>query len=359
MDNQREFLFRRKNRWGLTVLSILICLVLSPLVSMTAMMPQVLAFVPVVMLMLLGYVGPVSAVVCTGMCVGMAGTIYGGYGLLGAALLFVPVLAVSALLVDRQTPFWQSAGASALTMFVSMGSVVGLLSVWMGSDVVTLYTQIVREMFGGMGSLSDALLMMMMQMGALPTPEGLDLTSATAVLTPEMREEMVNMVAYVLDTGLRLELPAQMTTGSVMAGVLGQTVLRRGLLSKGTAVDYPPLRTWRLPKGWGRVLGGTLLVFFVAAQLMPERMNSTFYVFSQIFDLVFAVQGIASVCYLLHKKGKGKILKTLVCLLGFFAIRSIMLAVGIADQGMDITGRRAVLDQKDNPYDPFGRKPEA
>ena len=26
MDNQREFLFRRKNRWGLTVLSILICL---------------------------------------------------------------------------------------------------------------------------------------------------------------------------------------------------------------------------------------------------------------------------------------------------------------------------------------------
>jgi len=358
VENQKVFLFRRKNRWALTVLSILLCLIVSPLVGMTAMMPQALAFVPVVMLALLAYVGPVSAVMCTGIIVGMGGTLYGLYGLLGAVILFVPMLLVCAALADRRVPFWKSAGIGTVTMFVSMGAVVGMLTVAVGKDVVTMYTELVRDVFGSMGALSDALLTMMMQMGVMPAPDGLDLSAGAAAMTPQMREEMVNMIVYVMDTALRLELPAQMTTGAVMAGVMGQVALRKGMRAQGSDVPYLHLRSWRLPKGWGRVLGGTLLVFYLAANLMPERMNSTFYVFSQMFDLLFAVQGIAAVCYMLHKNGKGKVLKLLTCVAGFFMLRSIALAVGIADQGMDITGRRAELDAAGNPYDPFGRKPE-
>ena len=359
MENQNVLLFRRKNRWGLTVLSVLLCFMLSPLVGMAAMMPQVLALVPVVLLMLLGYVGPVSAVICAGICVGMGGTLFGLRGLLGAVMLFVPVLVVSAVLVDRQHPFWQSVGISAVTMFAAFGAVVGVLSAMAGSDVVTMYTQLVREMFSEMGVMSDALLSLFMQLGMLPVPEGLDLSAAGAALTPQMREETVNLFVYVMDAALRLELPAQTVSGAVICGVLGQALLRKGMLSQGYAVPYPRLRTWRLPKGWGRVLLGTLLVFFIAAQMMPERMSSTFYVFSQMFDMLFAVQGIAAVCYVLHKNGKGKIWRALVCFAGFFVIRSIAVAVGIADQGMDITHRRQELDEADNPYDPFGRKPEA
>ena len=359
MENQKVFLFRQKNRWGLTVLSILVCFIISPLVGMTAMMPQVLAFVPVIALALLAYVGPVSAVMCTDVLVGMGGTLYGLYGLLGAIILFVPMLLIGAALADKRVPFWQSAGVGTVTMFVSMGAVIGMLTVAVGKDVVTMYTELVREVFGNMGALSDSLLMMMMQMGVLPVQDGLDLSSPVAAMTPQMREELINMIVYVMDTGLRLELPAQMTTGAVMAGVMGQVVLRKGMRAHGSDVPYLQLRKWRLPKGWGRVLGGTLLVFFIAANAMPERMNSTFYVFSQMFDLVFAVQGIAAVCYMLHKKGRGRGLKFLVCVAGFFFLRSIALAIGIADQGMDITGRRAELDAAGNPYDPFGRKPEA
>ena len=49
---------------------------------------------------------------------------------------------------------------------------------------------------------------------------------------------------------MRLEIPMQMATGSVAAGVLGQAALRKGVLSRGDKVDYPPLRTWSVPKGW-------------------------------------------------------------------------------------------------------------
>lgn len=359
MENQRIWLFRQKNRWGLTILSIVLSIALLPIVGMAVMMPQVLTLLPVALMALLGYVGPVSAVVCTGLCVGIGGILFGLPGALGALLLFVPLFAVSALLVEKRWPFWQSAGIGAATMFVSMGMVIGLLTLMTGSDVVTAFSGLVREMFTEMGALSDSLLMLFAQMGVVAVPEGIDLTIPGAMLFPEMREEMVNMIVLILDTGLRLELPAQMATGAVTAGVLGQALLRKAVLRRGVSVPYPRLRTWRLPKGWGRVLGGTLLLFFLAAQLMPERMNSMLYVFTQIFDMVFVVQGIAAVCYLLHKNGKGKGYKLLVFVAGYFIVRSVAMLAGIADQAADFTHRRAELDSEDNPYDPFGRKPEA
>ena len=356
VENQKVLLFRQKNRWGLTVLSVVLCFVLSPLVGMAAMMPQVLSIMPVVLMVLLGFVGPVSAVVCAGVCVGVGGTLFGVYGAVGALLLFVPVSIVSAVLVEKRRPFWESAGLATATMFISMGLVVGFLTVLTGSDVVSAFTELVREMFTSLGSLADSMLLMFAQLGVVSV-DGLDLSAQSmgVILTQEMRTEMINSIALILDSGLRLELPAQMATGSVLTGVLGQVLLRRSVLRRGVEVPYPKLRTWHLPKGWGRVLGGTLLVFYLAAQMMPEQMYSTFYVFMQVVEMVFAVQGVAAVCYMLHKRGKGKFWRVLVIIAGCFVVRSVALAVGIADQGMDITRRRAELDSEDNPYDPFGR----
>lgn len=40
MENKNISLLRRKNRWGLTVLSIVLCLLLSPLMAISAFLPQ-------------------------------------------------------------------------------------------------------------------------------------------------------------------------------------------------------------------------------------------------------------------------------------------------------------------------------
>ena len=42
---------------------------------------------------------------------------------------------------------------------------------------------------------------------------------------------------------------------------------------------------------------------------------------------------------------------------GLSALRYIAQAVGFADQALDVTHRREAFGDKDNPYDPFGRKP--
>ena len=127
------------------------------------------------------------------------------------------------------------------------------------------------------------------------------------MLDAATREQLIAQLVLAVDTVMRLEIPMQMATGSVAAGVLGQAALRKGVLSRGDKVDYPPLRTWSVPKGWGRVLGATLAALYVLTLVVPSMTSSMFYVFSGVFEQIFALQGIAAVCYYLHGKGRGRV----------------------------------------------------
>ena len=199
--------------------------------------------------------------------------------------------------------------------------------------------------------LGDTLLSVLMQMGVVSAPEGIELGEAF-VLTSEIRSEITTKLLFTVDSVQRLELPMQMATGAVSAGLLGQAVLRKGLIKRGVDVEYPRLHTWRVPKGWGRILGGTLAVLYLLAMLVPQSMNTMFYVFSGVFDRVFSLQGIAAVCYLLEEKKKSVWLKRIVFVIGYFFLGSIAMTVGIFDQAMDFAHRRQKLDELENPFDP-------
>ena len=157
------------------------------------------------------------------------------------------------------------------------------------------------------------------------------------------RSSLLGQLVMLMDTMLRLEIPMQMATGSVMAGVVGQAVLRRGLASRGITVDAPPIYTWRVPDGWGRVLGGTLVLLFALSKLVGGSALSMYYVFGGVFERVYALQGVAAVCYMLDQRGKGRGWKLLVFALGMTLLSSAAIVVGIADQAMDITKRREAL----------------
>ena len=142
-------------------------------------------------------------------------------------------------------------------------------------------------------------------------------------------------------------------TATVAAGVLGQVALRKGVLSRGDKVDYPPLRTWTVPKGWGRVLGATLAALYVLTLIVPSFTSSMFYVFTGVFEQIFALQGIAAVCYYLNEKGKGRVAQGIVFALGYFAIRPAAILIGIADQTFDVVHRREKMEEETpNPFDP-------
>lgn len=355
MENQRVLLFKQKNRWGLTALSIALSLLVIPALGMSVLMPQTLVFLPILLLLLLGYVGPVSTVVCSALMVGLTGWLFGLWGALSALLFLMPLLIASTVTVEERRAFWPSVGISAAAMFISMGAVMLLLSLIAGNDIVTAFGNMMRQALESLGALGDPMLLLMAQRGYISVPEAL---SDTALMTGQTldaasRTQMIQSLVFLLDGGLRLELPAQMAAGSLAAGVLGQAVLRRGVLSRGVQLPYEPLRTWRLPKGWGRILGGTLAVFLAGSMLLPERLSAAYYVFSAVFQLIFMLQGIAALCYLLHEHGKGRRWEALVFAAGYFLLGVLAMLVGIADQAFDFTHRREALDKGNNPYDPF------
>ncbi len=356
METQKVMLFRQKNRWGMTVLSIVLCAVLTlPVLMMSLLSPQLVLFIPVLILVLLGYVGPVSAVVCSLVFVGANTRVFGALGGLCASVFLLPVIVASAVTVERKMQFTLGVGISAGVMFVALELIMAILSAAAGTDIVSAMTDMVRESLVFMEELADPFLAALAQMGLFAVPEGVDIAAVRAgqALTPELREQMIRSVVFVLDAGLRYELPALMVTGSFSAGLFGQAVLRRGVLSRGIALPYLPLRTWRLPKGWGRVLGVTLAAFYVGTLVLSNWLGSAFYVFASVFQEIFMIQGIAAVCYLLHKRGKSRIWQSLAFVAGYFLIGAAAVALGIADQAFDFTHRRAELDQHENPYDPF------
>lgn len=359
MENQKVSLFRQKNRWGATVLSIVLCVVLLiPAMTAAVMSPQILMFIPVLVLALLGFVGPVSAVFCSALCVALGFLLLDVLGGLCAALFLVPAVIASAVTVERRMPFTMSVGVCGGTMFVSMAVIMAILSAAAGTDIVSAISGLLRQSFEMLGDMADPVLAAFAQMGVISAPEGVDLAAVLsgALLEAQDRAQLVNSLIYFIDSGLRYELPAQMVTGSLAVGLLGQAALRRGVLRRGTQVPYLPLRTWRLPKGWGRVLGVTLAAFYLGAMLLPERMTSAFYVFGSVFDEIFMLQGIAAVCYVLHRRGMTRVWQGVVFVAGYFLVGTVAIVLGIADQAFDFTHRRAELDKADNPYDPFNAR---
>lgn len=365
LENQNHLLFKQKNRWGLTVLSVVICLMLSPMLAMSAFLPQIVTLVPVMLMLLLGYVGPISAAACTAVVVAISSTMLGVWGGMLCMLLLVPVVIIGAYMVEKDSPFWLSAAGTGVTMFASMGVVMLIISALAGTDVVTALSQAIQQAFAASGALGDWMLSMMSQMGVLTAQNGGSIDIAT--IDAATREQLISTLVMMVDSMLRLEIPMQMATGSVAAGLLGQAVLRKGVLSRGEKIDYPPLRTWCVPKGWGRVLGATLAVLYVLSLVVPSVTSSMFYVFSGVFEQVFALQGIAAICYVLHEKGRGRgaqRLAFIVCylLVGPAAILlgpigmilgMAVLMTGLADQTFDFTHRRVKIEEnKPNPFDP-------
>ena len=323
MENQRVSLFRQKNRWGVTVLSIVLFLVLSPVLGISVFLPQTAALLPLVLLVLLSYVGPVSACACTAVLVALCGTLFGMWGSVCTALLLVPVMIVSAYVVDHDHPFWQAVAAGGVTMFASMFAAVALLTMLAGSDVVSAMTELMKQGLESSGAMGDVMLGMMAQSGLISAPEGVQIgANGLVTVDPAVREELF------------------------------KAILRKGLLRRGFKVEYPRMHTWRVPKGWGRILGGTLAVLYLLAHLVPRSMNTMFYVFSGVFDQVFSLQGIAAMCYMFHSRRKSRVWQGVVFVIGYFFLGTAAVVIGIGDQIADFTKRREELDKIENPFDP-------
>lgn len=171
----------------------------------------------------------------------------------------------------------------------------------------------------------------MMQFGLITAADGS--AASMTMLDAATREQLIAQLVLAVDTVMRLEIPdADGRRALWRRACWDRLRFAKACFRCGDKVDYPPLRTWSVPKGWGRVLGATLAALYVLTLVVPSMTSSMFYVFSGVFEQIFALQGIAAVCYYLHGKGRGRVAQGVVFVLGYFLVQPAALLIGIADQ---------------------------
>ncbi len=347
----------KRNRWGLTVLSIIICSIIGPFLGFTFIVPNMFTIVPLLLVVLLAYVGSVSALSCSIIFMLGAGYLLSAWnegicGIIGAVLFCLPLPVVCYVLSVQKRDFWISVGLTAACMFLASCMVIAIISMRAHTDAVTAIVRILENEISSDKYLGDFLISLFTQGGRALSEAGFN--SLPEIADTEQRVQVFKQIMSIFDSLLRLQIPVQIATGSLAAGLLGQTIMRRGLQSQGVNTDCPPVYTWRIPKGWGRILGGTILVLFILVRLIPQYTKSMYYVFSGLFEQVFALQGISALCYVAYRHKKGRGLKILVFIVGYFLLQTPAFLFGIADQAMDITKRRKELNDREshNPYDP-------
>ena len=351
---KRQFRFAsQKNRWGFTILSIILCIILGPFASALALIPRMMTALPLMLIILLGYVGIVSTVVCTAILTAYASMLFGIWGTLGALIFLLPPLIVSAVTSERNVAFWKASAVSGLVMLLCEYIVLAIISMVAGQDAVSATMQLFVDFFNENKQLTNVLVDGLMQSGLLTSSSAI---SSISLMTDAERISILQSLIQGMDQVLRLEVPMQIATGAVSVGLLGQFMIRKSMLRKGEKVDCPAFRTWCIPKGFGRIMAATVLALYLIS-MIGNRNNAMFYVVSGVFEQFLALQGIAAICYMLHKNGKTRGWQIASFIIGYFFLNMVVVIVGIIDQAFDFTHRREEIQkieeqQKRDAYNP-------
>ena len=326
---KRQFTFAlQKNRWGFTILSVILFIMLGPFASVLAFLPRMMTTLPILLVILLGYVGIVSTVLCTAVVVMYAMLLFGIYGAIGALIFLVPPLISTAVLSERNMPFFRSCAISGMVMLLCEYLVLAIISMVTGQDAVSAVMQLFVDFFNENSLLSTSLMDVMMQNGLISINQA---ASSISQLSAGDRVSILQSFIRSMDQLLRLEVPLQIATGAVSMGLLG-------------------------PDGFGRVMLITVAALYLLS-LIGRGMDTMFTVVSGVFEQLLTLQGIAAVCYSLHQNGKSRRMQFWVFILGYFILGIAAVIVGIIDQTFDFTHRRAELKKLDeqrrrDAYDP-------
>ena len=287
--------------------------------------------------------GRITALVCTGIALGLAAYISGATASLGLMLVLVPACGYALYSYDRQLPFWPSVGYTVGLLF--LGAAACLLLAWrtVGGDIVLVLRNLLETMLRQVPQL-DQLLTTAYAIGVLRLPEsmtdGLQAGLATLILPAEAREELLKQFLLMFETNQRLELPAQIVSGALLGGVLCVALPRRVAQRHATEMplaDLPPYHTWAIPHRIGLVLSGTLLA--VAALMMlsgSSGIYSAYYVFWAGIRMALIIQGGALLSFTMRKRGTRSGLRMLAVAALFVFFQNGLLILGAADQFFDI-----------------------
>lgn len=299
-------------------------------------------------------------------------TLHRLFGLTGAlmgCLYLAPVAAAFAVVFALRLPFLRAAAVAAAAMFLSQLAVFLILQSMTGGRMYEAAGDAVAAYVAGSESC-DALLVTLYQSGLIGAAGELSgdmLIEAIGgfTLTDAARADFLLSLSTAVRTLLSAFVPGALVSQSVYTGVgavalgvrLGRVAWQRkafkrsdGETEKFPDLGMPPLAKWHLPRGWGLRVG-VLAVGYPLMALGGGTLALAGALMYAAFSAVYAVQGVAFVNFVQHKRDSKRGWRIAAPLLLFLLARQALVILGVVDQISGARGLRPPIQRNQRKDD--------
>ncbi len=273
------------------------------------------------------------------------------------ALYLAPLVIAFLLCLEREVPFFKTAGILLITLVFSMAFLFFFLQRAAGG---ALYSAAAKAAISGIDSLPyrDSFLYMLWKYGFLQSDFTQDAQAMIAAqnggwaFKPEVVSEFYKQIDSRLVNLLSAYFPSLLTGFSLLLSlpVAGLAVKLGNRYQTAPSLSMPPFSTWYIPKALNPALlilaAGYLLsslvrqvVFSTAGQLMYN-----------VFSTVMMIQGLSLLNFILKRRGTRPVARFLLALILLVALPFAALFLGIFDQLADPRKLRVVKKPNDSNY---------
>ncbi len=340
---------KRSNRWGLTAALLLLWALLWLLGGLLFMFPAVALTLPALLAWAGVKAGPVCYAALAVAAAAFMGWLLGPVFALAVALVLLPGSVWALASMDRGVPFVRAALVEGLVLLCSGGAALLLGTAYAGGDLAGALSSGLIALMRQMPQ-TDTLLWSMYAGGLLGLPEGMEAVeglSAALRLTDAAREELLRSLSLYLDASLRLMLPAQWASGSIVGGLLGTLLPRYAARQRGEAVDFVPLRALTLPRGALGALYGTAGALLALSLLGAQSLWRAMYVVWGAAVAAAGLLGLAVIDHHAHARGMRRGGRALLAV-GAFALAKLLnldlalAGLGLLDELLGLRGQKKI-----------------
>lgn len=360
-NNMRVFSLIRSPRaavlWTIVLLLPLALMLASPLLMPYGLLmtyyvaPCALCMASVLGGLLPMLAGIVSCVAAMHIFFGLTGALLGCLYLLPVCAAFIAVFSVKPKFIKAVIAVGGAMFCSQIALFFLLQSMTGGQMYLAAGDAVGAYVASMPE--------CDMLLITLYQSGLIGAASELsgDMLIETIggyTLTEAARQDFLLSLSNIVGNLLSALVPSAIVSHSVYIGVAAVALtVRSGRVQwqreafRSDQQDHasfpdlsmPPLAKWHLPRGWGMRVGvlavGYLIMSFGRSQALLLAGTLMYAAFSS----VYAIQGIAFVNFIQHKRDTKISWRIFAPILMFLFVHQALVILGVVDQ---ISGARAL-----------------
>lgn len=307
--------------------------------------------------------GLLSCMLTLRLCFGMTGALIG-------CIYLAPVCVAFVIVLTLRLPFVRAAALTAAALFASQLALYLMLQGMTGGDMYAAAGEAVSRYVAGMEEC-DMLLITLYQSGLIGAASELsgDMLIETIggyALTDIARADFLLSLSNVVKNLLSSLAPSALVSQSVYTGVgavalgvrLGGIGRQReafrkegGEAEKFPDLGMPPLAKWHLPRGWGLKVGVLASGYLLMALSRDTAISLAGTLMYAAFSSVYAVQGIAFVNFLQHKRDSKFAWRVTAPILLFLLVPQALVILGVIDQFSGARGLRPPLQRNQGKDD--------